>query len=117
MMVESRRLVAVVYDLFREFSWPISGQLPAAWPSRASIPNTRALHSLVRFETFQCHVAFDASLYESVRADLSFGSARPGAEENRSPSRLRSCQSRGKSLPRPAVPSRATSLGTRPPAL
>ena len=66
MMVESRRLVAVVYDLFREFSWPMSGQLPAAWLSRASIPNTRALHSLVRFETFQCRVAFDASLYETI---------------------------------------------------
>jgi hypothetical protein len=49
----------VVYDLFREFSWSMSGQLPAAWLSRASIPNTRALPSLVRFETFQCYVAFD----------------------------------------------------------
>src|SRR4029450_11301838 len=107
----------VVYDLFREFSWSMSGQLPAAWLSRASIPNTRALHSLVRFETYQCHVAFDASLYESVRADLSSGSARPGAEENTLTSRLRSCQIRGKSSPRPAVPSRATSLGTRLPAL
>src|SRR6266571_4679056 len=116
MMVESRRLVAVVYDLFREFSWPMSGQLPAAWLSRASIPNTRALHRLVRFETCQGRVAFDASLYESVRADWSSGSARPGAEENRSPRRLRSCQSRGKSAPRPVVPSLATSLGTRLPA-